>query len=80
MEAAVGDAEEGARLRVVGVLAVALKEGQRSHEVALLQEVVRVWQPHFLLLKLDHHLVRDRRARGNLLAWPGPWGPALYCA
>ena len=50
MEAAVGDSEKGARLCVVGVLAVALQKGEGGDEIALLQEVVGVWQPQLLLL------------------------------
>ena len=50
MEGAIGDSEKGARLRVVGVLAIALEKGQRRHKVPLLQEVIRVWQTKLLLL------------------------------
>ena len=50
VEAAVGDAEEGARLGVVGVLAVALQKREGGDEVALLQKVVGIWQAHLFLL------------------------------
>ena len=50
VEGAIGNAQEGLRLGVVGVLAIALKQRQRCHEVTLLQEVVRIWQSQFLLL------------------------------
>ncbi len=43
MEGAVGNAEEGLGLGIVGVLAVALEESEGRHEVALLQEVVCIW-------------------------------------
>ena len=52
VEAAVGDAEEGARLGVVSVLAVALQKREGGDEVALLQKVVRVWQAHLFLLHM----------------------------
>ena len=52
VEAAVGDAEEGARLGVVGVLAVALQKRQSGDEVALLQKVIGVWQAHLFLLHM----------------------------
>jgi len=44
VESAVGDTEEGSSLGVVGVLAIALQESQGGYEVALLQEMVGVWQ------------------------------------
>lgn len=52
VEAAVGDAEEGARLGVVGVLAIALQKREGSDEVALLQKVVGIWQAHLFLLHM----------------------------
>lgn len=51
VEGTVGNAEEGARFGVVGVLAIALQKAERGHEIALLQKVVGVWQPHFFLLQ-----------------------------
>ena len=54
MEGAVCNAHEGSELRVMGILAVALKEAQGSDEITLLEEVTGVWEPHlFLLLGLD---------------------------
>lgn len=54
MEGTVGNSEKGARFGVVGVLAIALEKAESRHEVALLQKVVGIWQPHFfLLLGLD---------------------------
>ncbi len=50
MEGAVGDSEKGARVSVVGVLAIALEKAESRHEVALLQKVVGIWQSHFFLL------------------------------
>lgn len=50
MEGAVGNSEKGARFGVVGVLAIALKKAECRHEVALLQKVVGIWQPHFFLI------------------------------
>lgn len=51
MESAVGDSKQCAQLGVVGVLAIALQKGERGDEVTLLEEVVRVWQSQFLLLR-----------------------------
>ena len=50
MEGTVGNSEEGAELGVVGVLAIALQKSERCDEVALLEEVVSVWQSELLLL------------------------------
>jgi len=50
VECAIGDSNEGARLLVVGVLAIALEQSQCGNEVPLLQEVVRVWQLQLVLL------------------------------
>ena len=50
MESTVGNAEKSLGLGVVGILVIALKKSKCRHEVALLQEVVGVWQPQFLLL------------------------------
>ena len=50
VEGAVGNSEEGSELGVVGVLAIALQKAERGHEIALLQKVVGVWQPHFFCL------------------------------
>ena len=69
VEAAVGDSEQGARLRVVGVFAIALQKGEGGDEIALLQEVVGVWQPQLLLLYTGRArgLARTRE-RGTLTA------------
>ena len=50
MEGAVGNAEKSPDLRVMSVLAITLQKGERSDKIALLQEVVSVWQPQLLLL------------------------------
>ena len=50
MECTVSDTEKSTHLGVVGVLAIALQKSECRHEIALLQEVVSVWQSELLLL------------------------------
>ena len=50
MEGAVSDTEEGSELSVVGILSIALQKSEGGHKIALLKEVVSIWQSKFLLL------------------------------
>ena len=67
MEAAVSDSKEGARLRVMSVLAVALQKREGGDEVALLQKVVGVWQAHLFLLQMEGIVEQTEQGLGRKL-------------
>ena len=69
VESAVGNAEKSARLGVVGILAITLKEGEGSDEITLLEEVAGIWQLHLLLLKAWTEYVSNEVKLTCLAAW-----------
>ena len=54
MEGSVSYALEGPQIMSVRVLFIALKDGESSHEVSLLEEIGHVWQ---LILLLLYHFI-----------------------
>lgn len=69
MECAIGDSDKGARLLIVSVLAITLKEGEGRDEVSLLQEVVGIWQLQFVLLLNGGGMVSTGDGNLTCLAW-----------
>ena len=50
MEGTIGNAEKSSDLSIMCIFAIALEKSERSDEIALLQEMVRVWQAELFLL------------------------------